>query len=236
MTYDAATIAAFVDGELDDISARRLERAAEDDSALAQAIARHRALKSRLTAHYNPILNAPVPDRLTALLARSDTVDDSFGTRLEKRQDAATARLRFNPRYWGAIAASLVLGLTIGTSPWTPAQPVISRDGALIASGSLAKALDTQLASTQPANSLVRIGLSFKAKDGRYCRTFDSAAIAGIGCHADGAWMLEQTLSGTQQSDYRQAGSGALVSTAVEMMAGEPLDATTEAAAKAKGW
>lgn len=40
MSFDPATIAAFVDGELDDLTARRVEREAESDAALAAEIGR----------------------------------------------------------------------------------------------------------------------------------------------------------------------------------------------------
>ena len=55
MSFDPATVAAFVDGELDDLTARRIAREAESDPALAAEIARHRALKARLTAHFAPV-------------------------------------------------------------------------------------------------------------------------------------------------------------------------------------
>lgn len=236
MTYDAATIAAFVDGELDDVAAKRIARAAEGDADLATEIARHKALKNRLAAHYAPVLDERVPDRFTALLAGTAKVDTSFADRLAEKQQVIKPRPRFSSAHWGAMAASLALGLTIGLGPLSPDGPVATEKGALIASGSLAKALDTQLASNQLVDSSIRIGLSFKSKDGRYCRTFDGSALAGIGCHNDGVWQLEQTMSGTKQSDYRQASSGALASAAADMMAEAPLDAAGEAAAKASGW
>ncbi|MFX7945940.1 hypothetical protein ABTK43_19735, partial [Acinetobacter baumannii] len=62
---------------------------------------------------------------------------------------------------WGtgiAAAASLLIGLMLGKGLTNDDQaPVASRGGALIANGSLAQALDTQLAATQGANSAVRM-------------------------------------------------------------------------------
>ena len=100
MSFDPATVAAFVDGELDDLTARRVEREAESDPALAAEIARHRALKARLAAHYAPIAEEPVPERLRALLASGPSVDTSLAVRREAK------RMRFAPIHWGAIAAS----------------------------------------------------------------------------------------------------------------------------------
>lgn len=229
MSFDPATVAAFVDGELDDLTARRIEREAESNAALAAEIARHRALKARLTAHYAPVAEEAVPERLRALLVDSK-VDTSFAERREVK------RARFAPVHWGAIAASLVLGLTIGLRPWMPAADVAEANGTLVASGLLAEALDTQLASTQPAAADVRIGLSFRDKQGRYCRSFEGPDLAGIGCRDDDRWVLERTLRGQSSQDYRQASSGALAADAAAMMAGAPFDAAAERAARDRRW
>lgn len=233
MSYDPATVAAFVDGELDDLTARRIAREAESDAALAAEIARHRALRARLTAHYAPVAEEAVPERLRALLvdAASETGID---TSLARRREAK--RARFAPVHWGAMAASLALGLTIGLKPWMPAADVTEANGALVASGDLAEALDTQLASNQAAGAMVRIGLSFRDRQGRTCRSFESREVGGIGCRDGGRWTLERIIGGKRQGDYRQADSGALAADAAAMMAGEPFDAEAERAARDGGW
>ena len=230
MSVDPGTIAAFVDGELDDLTARRIEREAANDAALAAEIARHRALKAQLTAHYAPIAEEAVPERLRVLLAGADIVDTSLSERRMAK------RSRFEAIHWGALAASLVLGLTIGLRPWLPAADVASDNGVLVASGPLADALDTRLASNQPADAAVRIGLSFRDNVGRYCRSFESATIDGIGCRDGGRWQLEQTRRGQASSDYRQASSGELNAMVATMMAGDPLDADAERMARDSGW
>lgn len=229
MSFDLATIAAFVDGELDDLTARRIEREAESDPALAAEIARHRALKAELTAHFAPALQEAVPDRLRMLL-----VDSKVDTSLAGRRDAKSAR--FAPIHWGAIAASLALGLAIGLKPWLPAADVTSANGTLVASGPLARTLDTQLASNQSADAEVRIGLSFRDKRGRYCRSFEGPALSGIGCRDGDRWALERALRGNVKRDYRQASSGALATDVAAMLAGDPFDAAAERAARDRGW
>lgn len=234
MSFDPAIVAAFVDGELDDLTARRIEREAESDAALAAEIARHRALKARLTAHYAPVAEEAVPERLRALLVDSKVDASKVDTSLAGRREAK--RARFAPIHWGAIAASLVLGLMVGFRPWMPAADVANANGTLVASGMLAEALDTQLASTQPAGAGVRIGLSFRDKEGRYCRSFEGRDLAGIGCRDDDRWALERTLRGQSSQDYRQASSGMLAADAAAMMAGDPFDAAAERAARDRGW
>ena len=230
MSFDPETVAAFVDGELDDLTARRIEREAESYVALAAEIARLRALKVQLSAHYAPVAEEVVPERLRSLLAVDDKVDVSLSDRRDAR------RARFDAIHWGAIAASLVLGLTIGLRPWTPPANVATDDGALVAAGPLAEALDTQLASTQAGNAAVRIGLSFEDETGRYCRSFESSALDGIGCREGRRWQLERTLRGRGSSDYRQASSGELAEAAAAMMGPDALDAEGELAARDAGW
>jgi len=230
MSFDSATVAAFVDGELDDLTARRIEREAAIDAVLAAEIARHRALKVQLTAHYAPIVDEAVPERLGALLAVDDRVDTSLADRRR------ATRARFSGIHWGAIAASLILGLTIGLRPWMPAADVAIDDGTLVAAGPLAEALDTQLASNQPGDAAVRIVLSFEDKAGRYCRSFESRAIEGIGCREQDRWQIERTLPGETGGDYRQASSGELAAAAAAMMKRDALDAKGERAARDAGW
>jgi hypothetical protein len=230
MSFDPATIAAFVDGELDDLTARRIERDAENDPALAAEIARHRALQAQLQAHYAPVIDEAVPERLRALLATSTKVDASLAVRREAK------RVRFAPVHWGAIAASLALGLALGLRPWMPPASVTEANGTIIAAGPLAEALGTQLASSQSTNAAVRIGLSFEDKAGRYCRSFESKSLNGIGCRGDGGWHLERTIQGQTGTDYRQASSGELAAAAAAMMTGDPLDAAAERQARDKGW
>ncbi|MHA4838360.1 anti-sigma factor family protein [Sphingopyxis sp. MSC1_008] len=230
MSFDRATLAAFVDGELDDLTARRIEREAESDAALATEIARHRALRAQLTAHYDPVIDEAVPERLRALFATSDKVDASLAGRREAK------RVRFAPIHWGAIAASLALGLALGLRPWMPPASVTEANGTIVAAGPLAAALDTQLASNQATNAAVRIGLSFEDKAGRYCRSFESRSLDGIGCRDGGRWHLERTLQGQTGTDYRQASSGELAAAAAAMMTGDPLDVAAEQQARDKGW
>ena len=229
MSFDPDTIAAYVDGELDDLAARRIGREAEGDAALAAEIARHRALRAQLSAHFAPVVDEPVPDRLRALLI-GDGIDISLSDRRKAK------RARFAPAHWGVIAASLVLGLTLGLRPWAPAPDVISANGILVASGSLTYALDTQLASSQPTNADIRIALSFRDKKGRICRSFAGRDLSGIGCREDGRWALERTAAGQNPGEYRQASSGDLAAAAAAMMSGDPFDAAAERAARDAGW
>jgi hypothetical protein len=231
VTYDRSTIAAYVDGELNLVAAKRIENAISTDPELAKAIEQERALRARLARHFDPVLDERVPDELTALL--SGNVES-----LNDRQSARAARwLRPSPVQWATMAASLAVGVMIGSTALNRDTGYVrDQRGEIVASGELADALNTQLASTQGSNPVIRIGTSFAAKDGGYCRTFESAALDGIACTAGNEWKLRQTLSGDGVSEYRQASAGALAEAAAAMMSNEPLDAAREAAAIENGW
>ena len=225
MTIEPEMLMAYADGELDPLNAKRVERAIAGDPALAQEVERHRALRKRVSDSFAPIADERVPDRLAALL-KSNVVD------------LPTPRTRPILSRWraaAALAACLVLGLTIGIS--VSRGPVFSGAGGLYASGSLAAALDDQVGG---ADGAVKVAVSFRDKQGAYCRVFSSSATDGIACRDVSGWALRRTQQGstTQHGDYAQAGSPDpdLMAAAQDMMAGEPLDAKAEAAARGAGW
>ena len=226
---DEAMLIAWVDGELDEVTRRRVDRAVADDPALAERLALHRRLRERVAGHYAPIEAEAVPPAMATLLRDSAKVVPF----------ARPAAPRW--RNWGmvgAIAASLVLGLGIGHLSSGPSGPVAMRGGTLRAQGQLASALDSQLASTQQ-DAAIRIGLSFQRKGGGWCRSFDGKSLAGVACRNEQGWQVQQLLPGTEQaSAYRQASSGdpRIMATVDALIDGTPADANQEAAAKAKGW
>ena len=222
MTIDRETIGAFVDGELNEIERRRIEAALNADPALAQQVEAERRLRAALKARFDPVAAAPVPEHLVAAV----------------REGAKVAPMRrrigWGMPQWAAMAATLALGLLVGQQ-LRPGADVVGRDGAMHASGALAQALETQLASAQGAP--VRIGLTFKARDGAWCRTFEQQALAGIACRAGEGWALRRVEAGARQSgEYRQAGSTGIAAAAQDMAADSPLDAQAERAVIARAW
>ncbi len=218
---------AYADGELNPLEAGRVEAAIAADPALAERVAAHRRLRAALGDALDPVAAEPVPERLRAPLETNVTPLRPRGRVTETRRALAG--------YAAAMAASLVVGLMLGVR--LPGGTIAERDGALVAQGALADALDEQPSGT---GGSPRILLSFHDGAGRYCRAFDSRPAAGIACRGPAGWTLVRTRAGfaAPTTDYRQAASpeGALFAEAQEMMAGEPLDAAAETAARARGW
>jgi hypothetical protein len=227
---DDAMLMAYVDAELDEVNRARVERAAADDPALTAAIAAQRRVRARLAGHYAPVLDEPVPERLRALLQPNVV---AFGAK-----PRVPSRLGW--RELGALAATFVAGLVGAELVRAPSQTAVG-SAPLYASAGLARALDTQLASAQPEDAAVRVGVSFAARDGRLCRTFDTAPLAGLACHTRDQWEVVtavRTSASAGGGEYRQAGTAdaAVMQVAQDMMAGTAFDAAAERRARDAGW
>ncbi len=242
MTFDDQTLMAYADGELDEAARAAVTAAMAADPQLAQRVAEHRELRRRLQAAFEPVLAEPPPARLLAS-ARAAGVP---GRVIPLKPRAVP---RWSWPQWAAIAASLVIGVLSGAlllRPGTGAGPILARNGQMLAGGVLASALTNQLSGTQPPNAAVQIGVSFRTRDGIYCRTFvlqAAAALAGIACRERGSWQLQvlaQSEPGrSARGAYRPAASNlppAVARTLDALIAGEPLDAAAEAAARTGNW
>jgi hypothetical protein len=226
MSVTREEIAAFADGQLDPGREAEVAALVGADPALAEQVHAHRALRERLAGHFAPILDAPLPERLTAPLTEKPAVID-FADAREKRE-----RARVLPRWsWiagPALAASLALAV------------FLPRGGSDYADGALASALDTQLVATQEAGAPNRILLSFRDEGGAFCRAFAGEEQSGIACRENEGWRLRMTAAGVpaQQADFRMADNPAaeVLERAQAMAAEGALDAEEERAAKARGW
>lgn len=240
MTFDEATIMAYVDGECDAVTVKRIEKAIETDPALAKRIEKEHALRKKLSAHYDPVAEEAVPDRLAAMLAASaaSNVDSSFTARQTEKNLGKRQRRSMGIAQWGAMAATLALGVVVGQYGLGGGSdaPFAQQGGALVASGPLEDALETQLASAQTDDRDFRIGLTFRAKAGNICRSFTGESVSGIGCREGQQWKMHSTLPGGTEGDYRQASSSKINAIAAEMMADAPVDADTERKLLETGW
>ena len=222
MTVTREELAAYADGELDAARGVEVAAAVAADPALKAQIDGHRALKAALGAHFAPILDTPLPERLTVPLQRREAEIIDF----------AAARNRRIAR-WSWIAAP-ALAAALALAVFMP------RGGDGYASGGLAETLDTQLVAAQPADAPTRILLSFRDQAGSYCRAFAGEAQSGIACRDAEGWRLvtEGDGAAAQTGEYRMAGASAaeVLERAQAMAAGPALDAEQERAARTRDW
>lgn len=210
--FTDAQLAAFMDGSLaDEGLIDAIEAAINADPALAQraeALAAGDPLAPLVREAFAPLLDAPVPGRLTAALApREAQVIDLAAARAARppvlpvpANDTGRGSWRW-PQF-GAIAASLALGVMLG-------GPLLKGSGAEApAGGSLVLAsadLDAMLDSAPSGQrvDLAMLGegevvLTFRNADGQLCRQFliegkggaTSDALACAGGNGAG-WQIE---------------------------------------------
>jgi hypothetical protein len=247
-------LAAYVDGELDGAERARIEQAILHDARVARRVAHYRSQRARRRRFDGVFSQQPLPQRLlqtgrSAAPTGTAQIIDLARVRAERKR--RTERHRFLQSHRLAVAASLIGGLLMGML----AERLITsdaltayHDGALVARGVLAQALDNQLAGSPMPGSEVHVGLSFKAKSGNYCRTFavtDDHVLAGLACRAGSEWRV-LTLVGTAADAGAIAGKRMAAATATsppvlmqavrQRISGAPLDARAEARARGSDW
>lgn len=147
-------------------------------------------------------------------------------------------------RRWAVMGGCLILGVLAGVlfgrTLEPPPGPVVVGDGAMRPRGALAGALDHQLALDAGS---VRIGISFRDAQGRWCRTFEDAPerLAGLACRERGGWRVLALAAWTppSQTGLRSAASETpqMVTAAVDQtISGTPADQAGERAARDRGW
>ena len=228
MTITPEQLAAYADGELDDLTAVRVCRAVEADPALASELAQLSGLRTMLAARFDPVLAQAVPARLTAPIEAAVKVVSLSDVRASRQSLWQRPQFRFAAG--SAIAATLVIAVLVGRPAGAPAG---------YADGQLAAALDGVL-SGQTAPDSTKLLLSFRTETGTACRGFAGKSASGIACHDDQGWKLEAVggANAQQTAQYQQAGSAdaAIMAAAQDLAAGPALDAAAEQAARAAGW
>lgn len=258
------TLYAYVDNELDPARTAQVEAAMAADPELASMIEEQRALRALLGSAYAPVLDEPMPARLTAAAGQPAAAPKPRGkvvalaSARASRKAAAEQEKLADPRpgtgsgdwswkHWGGMAACLVLGVFAGNNAWiaTAADDIAYRDGQLVARGQLARALSTQLASAQTNDAPVKIGLSYVSKADEFCRSFTvrSAGTDGLACRRNNDWQLRVVEQEKPQpsagANLRMAASpvpAAVMKVVDEQIQGGPLDAEAEKAAMSRGW
>jgi hypothetical protein len=226
---------AWLDGELSASDAAEMEKRVGASAELSGLAAEHRAMQARLKGAFDTVADAPVPERLLDAIRMQQAQVLDLG---EARRVRELGRWRSVPQ-WASIAATLVVGVLLGTLiPHRAGPPVEVQGGRIYASASLDKALNTELASAPEGE--IRIGLTFRDQAGDLCRSFTQPKASGLACRDGDRWAVRGLFAAPegQAGAYRMAAGmdpnlAALVDST---MAGEPFDAVQERAARQRGW
>jgi hypothetical protein len=239
--FDDETLMAYADGELDAAQRAEIDAAIAADPHLALRVEEHRALRAKMTSAFSRVMDQPVPERLSTA-ARTGARAETGGRGNVVRFPARSTRAPSPPwraREWIAMAASLLLGVLLSWRLLVTGSAGLfeAGQGGLLARGELARALENQLASEQSGEERVLIGLTFRAHDGNYCRSFvlRAARTAGLACRVGTEWQVPATDSSlAPEGGMQQAGSAlppSILRIIESRMDGAALDAEGEKAA-----
>ena len=179
------TFFAWLDGELDPQEAERIAAEVAADDNLAERAKQHRAMQCSAEG---PI-RSPARRRSARAAACRCSQAGTGDHRLCRGQRSREAR-RWTPLpQWAAVAATLAVGIFVGTMvPQRSNAPVEVQGGKIYAAAALDHALDTQLASAPSGD--VRIGLTFRDPGGAICRSFTQPVVSGLACRDNGRWQV----------------------------------------------
>jgi hypothetical protein len=185
-------------------------------------------LRQTLADSFSGVLNEETPLRLAKATAQPAGQVIDLGAR---------RNARWSVREWGAMAASLAAGWVIAAGLFMSNAPSlrVNSEG-VVASGVLARALDNQLAAD--GAGAVRVGLSFRAQDGEYCRTFSLPEndVGGLACREADDWRVLVTAREEGGGEVRMASAPIVMDVVDQIIAGETLDAAAEREARDRGW
>jgi hypothetical protein len=234
MIFSDEMLMAYARDQLDDRARSEVERAMRADPAVAARVARHRAVRERAYQVYGAVLNDPPPPRVPQQNGKVVQLDAVRAAR-QQGQQAAPARARWTWHKWTVLAAALAIGALEGVFAYSLMQgepgitAVDAKGGALVAQGALAKALSRQLAGGEGA---VRIGISFVARDGHYCRSFAFGGAGGLACRIGERWHI----AALAENGADDALAKPVRDVIAERINGAPLDLQAERGALEQGW
>lgn len=230
-------LSAYLDGEADDATAKEIDRALENDAALAA--------------------------RLEAMQKNDGLLRDAFTETLATKPftlapaEAKVLPFKLRPRpqprlsSWAvAAAAAAILAIVVGGGyflrPEGAMAPFnVASDGTISASPQLAEAVSRARGGVpeRAGEGTVTVALSFVSANGDPCRQFTlvnpTGATAAIACHHGDTWRVAGLTSrpaGTSEFQTAAGPDEALSSVADKLGFREPMDAAAEARAIRSGW
>ncbi|MBI1212365.1 MAG: hypothetical protein GC190_12945 [Alphaproteobacteria bacterium] len=242
MTISEETLIAYLDNELSADERARVEALLAADAALRERLRQHERVIDALRAASDPVVHEALPDRLVQTAMRAPA---SWRWRLGSVLSRALPGSQALPyvrvvRYAAVLLAGVVVGWAAANAPWRQSNPSTFA----VAQGGLEQALEQQLAADLPKRG-PRVGVSFKAQTGLLCRTFDLGASsgnkAGIACRGPNGWTIETLVAAEPRaaSAYETAAAAmpqALRNAVDALIAGAPLTAEQERAARRRSW
>lgn len=238
-------LVAFLHAQLTEDEMAAVEAALSADPGLAERAEMLAQQDDDIRDAFAPVLHAPVPDRLSS----AATMPGETGTVIDfQAAKSRRASGRWGFPQWGAMAASLALGLVAGQSLLD--KNVASSSGSLVMASADGLQVSSSVADVLSASSsgqsvaveglgAVTVAITFRAEDARVCRQFslrgEGHVDDAVACRDGAHWTLEALgRRPGSPGDIRTASGDAArpVVVAVDaLITGEPLVGEAEAEA-----
>jgi len=216
-------LGAFIDDELDAQTRAIVAARAAADPAVRARIEELRAADALLREAFP--LQAPTQAQIAAVEGRVGEVV-KFPQRSVQSWQAVVAV---------AIAAAGVTLFAAGPTLHTlTAQPAADH-----AAGAFAAALESQASGANVDG--VKIVVSLKTADGRYCREFERSSATGaqhgLACRSSNGWAVVALASTpTRGPGFQAAGAASSIDATIDALAATPIDPANEAVLANSGW
>lgn len=209
---DDERLSAYMDGELEQDEAVRLERRLAAEPALARRLEELRAADRSAGRAYRAIDEVPLPEAVLALLreneaGRSDAMPSAEVIPMPVRGPRRFLQMPV------AIAASVALVAGFLVHDLVGSGPAIELTGTVARDSDLYRLLETGVSSEALSlrDGEGRIVLTFQGGEGAWCRQFrlrtEGAATQGLACRAAGGWQMDTASFAPAggEGPYRQA-------------------------------
>ncbi len=196
MTMDEATLIAYVDGELDSVTAREVEERLATDDAAKRFVERHREISSLARVAFNDTMHEEVPEHLK----RAINSDSSQAQHMDNANVIVIPNKKRTSGNWGRALpmAAALAGLLIGAGGGYEfsgkkheqniilAALTLEQDNAAM-SETLNQALEVNLSGAPMTWSSPASGQSasftpvntYQDKTGRFCREYRKDVVVG---------------------------------------------------------
>lgn len=257
MSFSDEVLIAYADGELAEPVRSEVARAVQADPQVAARLARHQAVRQQVLNAFGGGAREPAAPMLRSVggtgsqpnvidLAAARSARQTTPTLPSQMMPATPPRQPQRWHRWAGLGLALALGGVLGAAVLMASNDTVTLaqvgglDGALVADGALDAALSKQLAQTTQEGP-VRLGESFVAKDGNYCRSFRLDRAAGLACRNARRWQLAVLVQTPQLPPGAPRVSSrtmpAVIAEAIEQrIAGAALDTRGEQIALRLGW
>lgn len=243
-------LVAFVDDELDASQREMVSAVLTRSPALSRRAEEMRLARDLLSEAFPLREGEGIPAPIEAAANR-------LAEACAQRSSTRSRPFAFRSRRLFALAAGVILfGLGVATYLIWRAASVSAGGGAtalvrIDPDTPLHRVLENtpsaEVINAPAENAALRAVLTFRAKDGRYCREFEILAGArgatGVACRAQGKWQTEVLISAAaapSSSNYYTPAGGSderAVDDAIDhLIQGDPLGAPEEARILASGW